>query len=97
MTRAKIKVHRFFFCNIIPQFGELKTSLRQKLIWRKNKTAAASINMMTGRKKIPCNGNVVRYTTRIVRFLFFAYDISDDFGLKSPVIHKTLSPKNGIP
>ena len=35
-TRAMIEVHHFF-SNTTPQFWELKTSLRQELIWRKIK------------------------------------------------------------
>ena len=86
MTRATMEVHHFF-SNTTPQFDKLKTS--PKTDFGENKNLLHAGLKMAG----------TRYATRIVDKknqwgVFFDDSISR---LRSPVIQKPFSPKNGIP
>ena len=74
-----------FFSNTTLKFGSLRP-LVLKLVWRKMKTAT----------RIP-DENAVAYAHNEKSCQKKNGVFSDEFGLRSRVIQKTISPKKGIP
>ena len=85
-TRFTIEVHHFFVLRFL-SFGELKTCLDPKVDLEQNQNCHVpdekSHDLLIGTQRESCKKK--------------NWQISDDFGLRSPVIQKPFSPKKGIP
>ena len=78
-----------FFSYTTPQYG----SLRHVLLNPKTDQRRGKKKLLWYRMEISCNLEVHDENRAEKKWRFF----SDDFGLRSPVIQKTFSPKKGIP